>query len=295
MKKNIIFTILAVLLASLAESLNTVFSKIALFTLPPMVYNSLRFFFASLIITPFLLTKQPHLRKPSLGTLALCAIFTLDTVFFAYGVHLITATLTSLLLATAPLLTSVLAYLLTRERISIKSLTGIIMGGIGTVLIILFPGIGQISISNGRISGSLLVGASVLALVIYSILSKPFQERSSPLYLTAIFCYLTMLVALILALPDFIHPYWLKTTTPLTWISTISVGLTMALFSLFYQYSIQYGSPLLASLSGYLTPLLTFVIASFSLGEYLTPDLLFGALFILAGAYLVTSATNVQG
>jgi drug/metabolite transporter (DMT)-like permease len=295
MKKNIVFAILAVLLASLSESLNTVLSKIALLSLSPLIYNCLRFLVASLIITPFLLKERRPLPRPSLSVLALCSIFTLNTIFFTYGVKLIPATLTSLLLTTIPLLTSILLYLLLRERVSVKSLMGIILGGIGTLVIILLPGLGQVSIPNGTILGSLLIGASILTFVIYSILSPPFQKRYSSLYLTAVFCYLTTLVTAILALPDFLHPRWWSATTSATWISTISAGLTIALFSLFYQYSIQYGSPLLASLSMYLTPLLTLGIAAFLLREYLTPDLLFGALFIFAGAYLVTTAAKVKG
>ncbi|BCL80891.1 DMT family transporter [Ktedonobacteria bacterium brp13] len=208
---------------------------------------------------------------------------------------MITATLASLLLTTTPLLTSVLLYLLIRERVSIKSLLGIILGGIGALFLVLFPVLGQVSIQSGVVSGCLLIGASVLTLVIYAILSKSFLERYSPLYLTAIFCYLTMLVTALLALPDLLHAHWWSATTPATWISTIAAGLTIALFTLFYQYSIQYGSPLIASLSVYLTPLLTLGIAPFVLGEYLTPDLLLGAFFILVGAYLVTTSARVKG
>jgi drug/metabolite transporter (DMT)-like permease len=185
--------------------------------------------------------------------------------------------------------------LLLRERVGIKSLLGIILGGIGALFLILFPDLGQVSIQSGVISGSLLVGASVLTLVIYAILSKSFLERYSPLYLTAIFCYLTMLVTALLALPDLLHAHWWSATTPATWLCTIAAGLTIALFTLCYQYAIQYGSPLIASLSVYLTPLLTLGIAPFALGEYLTPDLLLGAFFILIGAYLVTTSARVKG
>jgi drug/metabolite transporter (DMT)-like permease len=294
MKKNIVFAIVAVFLASLSESLNIVFSKIALFSLSPLVYNCLRFLVASLFITPFLLKEQRPLPKPSLSVLALCILFTLNTTIFVYGSQLVTANLSSLLQATAPLLTSVLLYLLIRERVRIKSLLGIILGAFGALFMILFPAVGQISVQSGVVRGSLLVGASSLMLAIYSILSKPLLERYSALYLTAIFCYLTTLITALLALPDLLQAHLWSATTPTTWISTIVAGLTVALFTLLYQYSIQYGSPLIASLSVYLTPLLTLGIAPFVLGESLTPDLLLGALFILVGAYLVTSSSRVR-
>jgi drug/metabolite transporter (DMT)-like permease len=288
MKKKMVYTLLAFLLASLADGLNAIVGKIALHSLSPLIYNGLRFLCASLIMSPFLLAKR-HRPKPSFRALAVCSIFTLDTVFFAYGIHFTTATLTSLLLATAPLLTGVFSYVLTREPLSVTSWMGVVLGGIGILVLTVLPTLGQGSLLNGSMVGSLLIAASVAALAIYSIVSRPLQERYSPLSLTLMICYLTTLVMAILALPELLEsPVLWRTIPAMTWISIVAGGLTIAVFSLSYQYVIHSGSPLLASLSQYLTPLLTVAMASFLLGEYLTPELLFGALFILLGIFLVT-------
>ena len=65
-------------------------------------------------------------------------------------------------------------------------------------------------------------------------------------------------------------------------------------FYFLYQYAIEAGSPVIASMIFYLAPVTAFGWAFFILGERLTTAIVVGAILVLSGAWLVSGSNRVQ-
>jgi drug/metabolite transporter (DMT)-like permease len=248
----------------------------------------LRFFLGSIIITPFLV-KEGKMTKPSVRVVLLSFIMVLNTIAYSFGIRLTTATIGQILFSAIPILTALASFLFIKERIGLRKIIGVSIGFLGTVFIILLPVIGKHTAFNGNLLGNMLVFISAICLAWYSVLSKKFHTHYSPLYLTALFIYLTALTNGLLAIPELLANYNFLNTIPfLGWIGVLYVGTFGILFFLLYQYAVKHGSPIIASTSNYLSPVVAFVVASILLGERLTGGFIAGALLALLGVYIVT-------
>ncbi len=205
------------------------------------------------------------------------------------GVLCSTATIGQILFSAVPILTALASFLFIKERIGLRKIIGVSIGFLGTVFIILLPVIGKHTAFNGNLLGNMLVFISAICLAWYSVLSKKFHTHYSPLYLTALFIYLTALTNGLLAIPELLANYNFLNTIPfLGWIGVLYVGTFGILFFLLYQYAVKHGSPIIASTLNYLSPVVAFVVASILLGERLTGGFIAGALLALLGVYIVT-------
>ena len=290
--------IILILLAALCSGATTVFAKIALADIPPVSFTFVRFLIASIVITPFLLwefKQNKNFRKPSSSVIWLSAIQVVNVTAYAFGISLTTATSAQMLFSATPVLTALALYWLTHERLGKSKLLGVGIGFIGAVLIILLPGLETKAVFNGSIAGNLLVFISVNCLAIYAVLSKKFHHLYSPLYLTSLFIYMTTIVTAVLSVSELsAHPAWWELTLVMTWVGVTMAGVLGALFFVLYQYAIKLGSPVIASLTQYLAPIVTFVIASFLLGERVTGGFILGASLALVGVYLATKKSATR-
>jgi len=286
--KNRKLAIISILLAATFAGLTGVFSKFALQTIPPIVLAFFRFFLGSLFITPFLYRERKILIKPSGFVLFLTLLMVINPIVYTFGVGLTTVTISQTLFSAVPLLTAFFSFLFLKEIIHKQKFIGIIIGFIGTLIIIVLPVFGK-SAFSGNFTGNVLVTISAFCLAIYSVQTKKIHQQYSPLYLTALFIYATAFIAGILSIPQFIsHPALLIHTPLLGWIGTLYIGTFGILFFLLYQYAIKYGSPIIASTTNYLSPAVAFLSSSIFLGERLTLGFLIGVMFTLAGVYMVT-------
>ncbi len=281
--------IICVLLAALCGGATSVFAKMGLHDIPPLNFTFIRFLVASIVITPFLLREKNGLRRPSVGVIFLSLIQVVNVIAYSFGLHLTTATTAQMLFSSTPVLTALVLFLLFRERLGRNKLLGVGVGFVGTVLIILLPALERHSAFRGSIIGNLLVFIAVICLAVYSVLSKRFHHLYSPLYLTAMFIYLATMVTALLAIPELLaHPAWWRATMAVAWLGVVCAGVLAAFFFVLYQYAVKHGSAVIASMTQYLAPVVTFIIASFLLGERVTVGFVVGALLALTGVYLAT-------
>lgn len=265
-----------------------VFGKIALKEIPPFSFTFLRFFLASIFILPLFLKEKPKLNKESLKIIYLSLLAVANVVLFAYGIRLTTAIIGQMLYSVVPVIVGILSYFILKEKITAKKILGISLGLFGVIVIILLPIINKSSSFQGNLAGNLIIFTAVAVYSLYSVLSKRFQQKYSPVYLTSFFVFTATFLTFFVAISEFIAlPNIFFYLSSKALFSTIYVSLLGTFgFYVLYQYAIKYGSPLIASMTLYLQPAATFVWAFLLLDERITCGIIIGAILAFAGAWI---------
>jgi len=166
------------------------------------------------------------------------------------------------------------------------------IGFIGVLTIILLPILSQGSAFAGNLIGNLLIFIAAASFSLYSVLSKKYQPRYSPLSLTVVFILTTIFILFFLAPFELkANPHWWRQISLSGVLGLLYVGLIgTGIYYLLYQYALKKATPIIASMTFYLQPIFSFVWAYFLLGERLTLGFIAGAVLAFGGAYLVTSS-----
>lgn len=141
-KASIKLAIIAVLLAAITGGGNPVFVKIALQEIPVFTFNFLRFFISLLLILPLFLREKPKITKDVYKLIPLSLLPVMNITLFAFGVRLTTATTGQMIYGAVPIVAGVLSYLFLSEKVGLNKIVGILLGFIGTMIIVLLPIIG---------------------------------------------------------------------------------------------------------------------------------------------------------
>lgn len=283
-QKGLIFILLASIFGGAAQPV----IKIGLATIPPLSFVFFRFLIAGLIVFPFILKK--NLFKSFWKLLPLSILGTLNIIFALFGIQRTAATIGQLLYAGVPILTALFLFVLVKEKLNKNKIIGILVGFLGVTSVILLPILEKGSKFSGDLLGNIFIFCGVISWSLYMIYSRKALKNFSPLVVTAVFIWLTCIVAFPFFLMELItHLNWWGNLTPSSFLSVgfSSIFTTVATFVL-SQYAIKYGGSILASLQFYLLPVVAYLFASFLLGEQLTPGIIIGAFLALLGVYITT-------
>lgn len=301
MKKNSFFTaeilaLLAIMVVTISGGANPAFSKIALQDTPIFIFNFLRFLVATICLLPFFLKEKSFTRKDLLVIIPFSLLLTVQTMLFQFGVRLTTATIGGAIYIAGPILVAMLSYFFLSERFSSKKVLGIILGTLGSLIIIFLPQISQGAPFTGNIWENLLIAIAVLLTAVYTVFSKPLHKRFTPMQFTAVFIFLTTFLLFFCAIPEAVaKPDWWTQITPLSLIAILFVGcLGTSINYVAMQYAIKHGSPLVSSLSFYLLPIANFIWAYFLLGEQLMLGLLIGGVLAFIGVFLIMKKSSAK-
>ncbi len=269
---------------------NSPLIKIALREIPSFTFNLLRFVIAFLFFIPLLIGKKIKFGKSTIGVIFLSLLLTSNIVLFNFGIQKTTANIGQMIYAATPIITSILSYFLLNEKFRSKKILGIIIGFMGTLLIILLPLLEKGSSFKGDLIGNLLIFIAMIFTAVYFVFSKTFQKEYKPLDITFYFVLVTLISQLPLAAVEFSsHQNWWasiskETLFGLLWVGSIgTVG-----FYFLYQSIIKHSTPLIASMMLYLQPISTFVWAAILLKEGLNTVFIIGAILTFIGVWLTT-------
>ncbi|WP_235814599.1 DMT family transporter [Propionispora sp. 2/2-37] len=270
--------------------------KMAVQEFPPFALTFFRFLFTLPFIFAILYSRQPGAWLPGrvqwgpLVILGFVGTFLYHVLFF-FSLHYTSAVNSSLIGASNPMMTAVLAALFLRDRLDTLRLLGIALSFSGVVLTITG---GDWSVVSGFAfnAGDLFMFAAVFSWAAYAVLSRCYMQRFqlSPLMITA---YTFLLCTLI----SFPFVLWER---PLAFLPFASLGgwlsiLYMAVFAsvlgyLFQLIAIQrIGAPKAAIFIN-LVPVFTIIQSQLILGESVGWFKLFSAAVIIGGVYLTTRA-----
>lgn len=286
MKKKIGFTLLAIAVI-LIWGTTFVSTKVLLRSLSPVQIMVLRYIIGYLALFMF----YPRMHRSEgwrQELLYLGAALSGSTFYFLaenYALTFTQASNVSLLISAAPILTSVLAHFLTHgERFSRHALYGFFSAMLGIFLVVC-NGHFVLKISP---AGDLLAVLGAFMWACYSLLIRGLHSQYSPVYVTRrIFFYaiLTMLPCLLLPGNE---GFTLRTLAdPLIIGNLLFLGVgACAVCFVSWTYVIRFMGPVRANNFIYLTPLITMVASVVVLHEKISPLMLVGAAFVLAGVIL---------
>ncbi len=280
--RNVLASVTIVLWASAY-----VFTRAAVAYFAPLSVASLRFCFASLALIPYVIIKRvkpPKLRD--LGWFAGSGLsgFTLYMIFFNIGSQAVTATVSSLIIALAPVISAVLAIFAFKERMGRTKWIAFIAAFAGVAVICL--GEGEFIINAGIIW--LLLGALVSA--VYFLITKALLKRGyAPLQVTAYSIFIGTFFLLPFvpsAIPELV-------AAPLGRIlSLVYLGIFPAAIAyILWTYALS-KSERIGDVTNYMfvTPVLTFFMGYWGLGEMPPVTAFLGGALVMAGVIMTTLA-----
>ena len=268
--------------------------KIVVQEFPVFSLTFFRFLFALPFIFWILRVKEPLNWRPQgrqwvpLVVLGVVGTFLYHALFFT-SLRYTTAINSSLIGATNPMVTTVLAVLFFHERLTAHRVIGIILSFSGVFLVITnadWQALRQFQFN----SGDLIMFAAVCSWAIYSLLGRYYMKRYglTPLVMTAY----TFLVCVVFSIPFVLWERPGEFLPAISWGGWAAV-LYMSLFSsvlgyLFQLIAIQRIGAARSAAFINLVPVFTIVQSVLLLGESVGPYKLLGAAFSMAGVYLAT-------
>lgn len=177
-----------------------VVSKIMVNTMPPFLVTEIGIFLGLIILLPLTFIVKKESYKLSLKSYlvllgqAVCGIL-LYRVFTLVGLSYTSAANSGLITSSSPAMVVILAYIILRERITLKGLLGLILvlTGLFTINIYIYLNDGS---SKTSLFGNLIIMMAVICEALFSVLSKIKCSKMSPLYRTTIIVIISFICLL---------------------------------------------------------------------------------------------------
>lgn len=214
--------------------------------------------------------------------LSLCNM-TLPFCLLSYAVLSINAGMASILNATVPFFTALVAFIIWSKKLSILSVGGMIIGFFGVIVLVFDPASSTASTNN-----ILAVAAAVLASLLYGTAANITSYKLGAISGVAVtvgglgFASIIMLPFAIVQRPE-------AMPQGVVWLSVLALGIVCTGFAylLFYQLIGRIGANRAVSTT-FLVPPFSILWGWTFLGEQLTFSMLIGCLLVLAGVYVTT-------
>jgi drug/metabolite transporter (DMT)-like permease len=276
----------ALWLSQLALASLMVVGREALTTLPPAVLLISRLAGGAALFT--VLAKWEE-RIPIAAhhrvKLLLCALFgaVMNQVFFIYGLQRTTATHASIMSASIPILTLLLATWAKREALSSQKLLGVAIGLSGAVALILFGRVNRDG--DATAFGDLLIGGNCVCWAAFLVLVKDLSKTYGPMLLGSRLFVIGTLVVSPFCAPSVLSYLPQVTGVDLGYIAFIILVPTVAAYAL-NQVAVRHNDASVVATHWYLLPVFGILGATLRLGEPLRLEVLVFALLTCAGVWI---------
>lgn len=229
-----------------------------------------------------------------LARIAICAIFgiAVNQIMFFEGLNLTTPINASIIITSIPVLVLIFSHFILKEKITSLKVIGIILGGTGSMIIILSSGTGDIL--SGGFVGNFFIGINATSYALYLVLIKPMMAKYSPI---TVLKWLFFFGAII------IFPFTFSTLRATSfsiipvniWFSIgfVVFGATLAVYFL-NNYSLKTVSPSINGTYIYLQPFIASVLSVIFAKDHLTMLKIIASLLIMAGVFLVTRKKKLK-
>lgn len=255
----------------------------------PMI--ELRLAIGALVLWPLMLMKHPlSVTQGWWGKMTMVGVFNsgLPFTLLAFSLLVFTAGVGSVLNATVPMFTALIAFLWLKERLSRSRILGLVVGFIGVMVLVS----DKLAVTGSHTG--LALAAALLATLSYGF-SANYTKREvvgvDPLVTTVMSLTMGALVLLPLAII-----YWPDHNPSLmSWLSVLILGVicTGAAYIIYFRLITEIGAPRTVTVT-FLVPLFGIVWGIVFLGEELTWQFVIGALVIITGTALSTGVLKLS-
>ncbi len=273
----------AAAIAALLFGASVVAVRIAVRDVPPLTLAFLRFGQGTMLLAAGLALFRRdlfHVARRDLPYLALLGVifYTIFPVSFNAGLQYLPASQASLLLATTPLWTLLLARAVTRERLATRQIVGVIVSISGVAIVMTDRGLGQVSVI-----GVLLLITTALSGAIYNVLAKRALAKYNGVTVT----FYAMLAGSLLLMPSLVGSHLnLLSRETLALVAFLGVFGGAVAFTL-WTVALRRLSPTEVAVYINLNPIAASLLAAAMLGERLTPAFVVGFVAVAAGVLIV--------
>jgi len=270
-------------------SSNFIVGKALVGTVPPWTLNTGRFTVSALLLLPLLLYRKewpPRDAWLPLFLMSVTGVFAFNAVLYI-GLRYTGAINATLVNATTPVTTALIAWLVIGETITARRVAGIALSFLGIVWIVSRGSLAVLRELNFNL-GDVIVFFATSLWGFYMVVAKPMMRRLSPYALTAI----TTTIGALLLLPAAALELHLQPAN--IWrrdaiLAFLYLGIFPSFLSfLIWNRSIRTFGPSRASLAYNTLPLFAVILAGVFLGETLKLYQLAGGAIIIAGVIIGT-------
>ncbi|MBL7682424.1 MAG: DMT family transporter [Flavipsychrobacter sp.] len=220
-------------------------------------------------------------------TLVLGGLFgvALNQMLFFMGLNLTFPIHASLIMMSTPLLITIIALFVLKERLKPQKALGLLMGISGAFL--LMSAGKEITMTGNSAMGDFFVFLNAASYAIYLVMIKPLMQRYRPIIVIRWVFFFGFLFVLPFGYPQFAAIDWsLFQASDYAAVAFIVICVTFFTY-LWNIYALQHLSPSTAGAYIYLQPIFAAIISMVVIGEQLTWIKLLATILIFTGVYLV--------
>lgn len=270
-------------------ALNFSVVKSSLDFLDPLPFNGLRFLFATAVVWAALFWKKQTLCVPRKDWLPLLGMGLLGNLvyqgLFILGIDLTLSANAAVMLGTIPVWVALFSHYFAAEKMNLLKGMGVGFAFAGIVFIVA-GGDNPVSLDSDTFVGDLVIIAAAMVWGGFTLLSKSFLDRYTPIQFSVIMTSIGCVSLLAAGLPGLLQVEW--TTVPATayggvvYSGLLSIGLAYVI----WNYGIQTVGAVRTSTFQNLVPVMGLLFGILLLGEELSAGQYLGSAFVICGIVL---------
>lgn len=241
-----------------------------------------------LFILYFLFAKREKIQhKKDWFALIYCAAFgvAINQMLFFKGLSITSAVNASVMMILTPVIVFLISVLLKKEKLSIYSVLGLLLGASGAMLLMLGK---DFNFSRETIEGDIMILLNAFSYGLYLVLVKPLMTRYNALTITFWIFVLGIPMVLPFALPSFITTDFAQFTAS-AWLSIAYIVVFTTFLAYFLNsWTLRFVNSSLVGYYIYLQPVFAIFIAVFWSGESISILKSVAIMLIFLGVFAVS-------
>ncbi len=288
MKKRTLVEI-SLFIVAIIWALNFSIIKSSLTEIDPLSFNGLRFVFAAAIIWLALFLKKQQFSIPRKDWLPLLGMGLLGNLvyqgLFIIGIDYTLSANAAVMLGTIPIWVALYSHFFSLERMNIFKTIGVIFA-FGGIVFIISGGNKGFSLGSDTFIGDVIIILAAMVWGGFTILSKPFLNRYTPIQFSAIMSSIGCVVLFLIGLPNMTVIEW-STVSYAAYGGVIYSGLlSIGAAYIIWNYGLQTVGAVHTATYQNLVPVMGLVFGVVLLNEQLTLLQYFGSALVIAGIVL---------
>lgn len=276
-------------LVAIIWALNFSVVKSALSEIDPLSFNGLRFIFAAAVIWGVLFYRKQLFTIPKWDWLPLLGMGLLGNLIyqglFIIGIDYTYAANAAVMLGTIPIWVALFSHFFNLEQMnSVKTLG--VLSAFGGIVFIITGGVDPFSLGSQTLWGDLIIIAAAVVWGGYTILSKTFLDRYTPIQFSAIMATIGCIVLFLIGLPNIIQLEWTRISAAAYGGVIYSGLLSIGVAYLVWNYGLQTVGAVHTATYQNLVPVLGLLFGIVLLDEPLTLLQYIGSALVIVGIIL---------